>query len=282
MLAYLFPGQGSQSVGMGAELFEKFPDITAKADAILGYSIQSLCLGEMSSQLNQTQYTQPALFTVNALSYLNKMQENSHQPAYVAGHSLGEYNALLAADVFDFESGLKIVQKRGELMSQMTGGAMAAIIGLHADAISEIFQKHHLTNVSIANYNSHTQIVITGKKEDILQAQALCEQHDASMVIPLAVSGAFHSPFMRSAQEQFELFIKDFEFTTPKIPVIANISAKPYQHDAIRQTITNQITSSVRWTETIEYLQAQGVSDFEEIGPGKVLAGLVRRIKKGQ
>lgn len=282
MFAYLFPGQGSQSVGMCAELFEKFPDITAKADAILGYSIQSLCLGEMSSALNQTQYTQPALFTVNALSYFNRLQEKAIKPTYVAGHSLGEYNALLAAEVFDFESGLKMVQKRGELMSQMTGGAMAAIIGLHADAINEIFQKHHLKNVSIANYNSHTQIVITGKKEEVHQAQVLCEQYNAAMVIPLTVSGAFHSPFMQTAQEQFALFIKNFEFSAPKIPVIANVTARPYQHDDIRQTIAEQITASVRWTETIEYLQAQGVTDFEEIGPGKVLAGLVRRIKKGQ
>ncbi len=282
MLAYLFPGQGSQSVGMGGELFEKFPDITAKADAILGYSIQSLCLGEMSTQLNQTQYTQPALYTVNALTYFNQLQENGRKPSYVAGHSLGEYNALLAADVFDFETGLKMVQKRGELMGKTTGGGMAAIIGLHADAIKQILTEHHLTNVTIANYNSHSQIVITGNKDDINQAQVLCEQYNAAMVIPLVVSGAFHSPLMRAAQEQFELFIKDFTFLTPAIPVIANTTARPYQDNAIHQTITEQITSSVRWTETIDYLLAQGVSDFEEIGPGRVLAGLVRRIMKGQ
>lgn len=282
MLAYLFPGQGSQSVGMGRELFEKFPDITAKADAILGYSIQSLCLGEMPAQLNQTQYTQPALFTVNSLIYFNKLQDNGRKPSFVAGHSLGEYNALLAADVFDFESGLKMVQKRGELMGKMTGGGMAAIIGLHADAIRDILTQHNLTNVTIANYNSHSQIVITGNKEDINQAQALCEQYNAAMVIPLVVSGAFHSQLMRAAQEQFELFINDFKFATPTIPVIANTTARPYLDKAIHKTITEQITSSVRWTESIDYLLAQGVVDFEEIGPGKVLTGLVRRIKTGQ
>lgn len=282
MLAYLFPGQGSQSVGMGRELFDMFPEITAQADDILGYSVKSLCLGEMSEHLNQTQYTQPALFTVNSLFFYHKLQETGNKPSFVAGHSLGEYNALLAAEVFDFESGLKMVQKRGELMARTTGGAMAAVIGLTADTISDILQTHHLANVTIANYNSHAQMVISGKKEEILQAQNLCEQYNAAMVIPLAVSGAFHSPLMQSAQAEFARFIKDFKFSAPILPVIANTTAKPYQDNAIQQTITEQITSSVRWTETIQYLQAQGVSDFEEIGPGKVLAGLVRRIKKGQ
>lgn len=282
MLAYLFPGQGSQCVGMGGDLFEKFPDLTAKADAILGYSIQSLCLGETPARFNQTQYTQPALYTVNALTYFNILQKSGQKPSYLAGHSLGEYNALLAADVFDFESGLRLVQKRGELMGTVTGGGMAAIIGLHVDAIKEILTQHRLAQISIANYNSHTQTVISGKKEEIHQAQALCEQYQGAMVIPLPVSGAFHSQFMRSAQEQFKIFIKDFIFSKPSIPVIANITARPYQEHAIHQMMTEQITSSVRWTETIEYLLAQGISEFKEIGPGRVLNGLVRRIKNGQ
>jgi len=279
MTIYLFPGQGSQIKGMGSELFSVFPELTTKADALLGYSVQTLCLDDPLEQLGNTQYTQPALYVVNALSYLNKTQNTGVQLDYFAGHSLGEYNALFAAGVFDFETGLTLVKKRGELMSQATGGAMTAIIGLPLSIIQEILKNH--PSVTIANYNSHTQTVISGLKTDVEKTHPLFEQAGAKMVIPLKVSGAFHSPCMATAQQEFAEFLKTFTFHPPNIPVIANITAQPYPTDNIAEYLASQITQPVRWTETIDYLLAKGETEFEEIGPGKVLTGLVKRIRNG-
>jgi malonyl CoA-acyl carrier protein transacylase len=277
MTTYLFPGQGSQSKGMGDDLFTQFPELTTKADILLGYSIQTLCLEDPLQQLDQTQYTQPALYVVNALSYL----KNEQKPHYVAGHSLGEYNALFASGVFDFETGLKLVKKRGELMSQATGGAMTAIIGLKDHEIQAILKNANIPSVVIANYNSHSQTVISGPKLDVEKLNPLFEQAGAKMVIPLKVSGAFHSPSMQTAQQEFAEFLSQFTFHAPQIPVIANVTATPYPASGIADYLAKQITHPVRWTETIEYLLAQGETEFEEIGPGKVLAGLVKRIKMG-
>lgn len=282
MTAYIFPGQGSQSKGMGKELFSLFPDITAQADAILGYSIASLCAEDPNQSLNQTQFTQPALYTVNALSYLKKIREGGTKPQVVAGHSLGEYNALFAAGVFDFATGLKLVKRRGELMSKAIGGGMAAVIGLKADIINNTLQSHSLGNVVIANYNSFSQLVISGQKQDVERAQGVLEQAGASLVVPLKVSGAFHSPLMRSAQELFELFLKEFHFSAPTIPVIANLTAKPYQAVEIANNLSRQISHPVLWTETINHMMSQNIAQFEEVGPGAVLTGLIRRIKNGQ
>lgn len=281
MTTYLFPGQGSQFKGMGDDLFKAFPEIIAKANDILGYPIQELCLEDPDKRLSKTQYTQPALYIVNALTYYKKQQMSEAKPDFVAGHSLGEYNALLAARVFSFEDGLRLVKKRGELMSQASGGGMAAIIGLSAEKIKSIIG-HNSINVSIANDNSYTQSVITGLKADVDLAQKLCEQAGASLVVPLNVSGAFHSQYMLSAQEQFVNFISNFKFSPPTLSVIANTTAKPYEATTIARELTQQITHPVRWTESIKYLLAQGETVFEEIGPGKVLTGLVQRINNGQ
>jgi len=284
MSVYMFPGQGSQIKDMGKDLFALFPELILKADQILGYSIKDICLEDFQQQLNQTQYTQPALYTVNALTYFKKIQDigKSNKPSFVAGHSLGEYNALLAAEVFDFETGLQLVKKRGELMSQATGGAMAAVVGLKADTIKTLLIQNDLMNVTIANDNSHTQSVLSGQKENIARAQVICEQAGAMMVVPLKVSGAFHSPYMRTAQEQFQEFLSRFEFSPPTIPVISNYTAQPYSANEIHRNLAQQITHPVRWTETIKYLLKQGETEFEEIGPGIVLNGLLRRIKNEQ
>ena len=282
MTAFLFPGQGSQIIGMGKLLFEEFPELTAKADSVLGYSIQTLCLDDPHQQLNQTDFTQPALYTVNALMYFKKINDTSVKPDYTAGHSLGEYNALLAAGVFDFETGLKLVKKRGELMNQASGGAMAAVIGLTADRINTLLQDNGLDQVVIANHNSRTQLVISGQKAAIDHARILCEQAGARMVIPLKVSGAFHSPCLRDAQSQFESYLNTFDFSLPRIPVIANCTARPYSTSGIADLLAQQMTHPVLWAQTIDYLLSQGELDFEETGPGAVLTGLVRRIKNGQ
>lgn len=169
-------------------------------------------------------------------------------------------------------------------MSQATGGAMTAIIGLKEDILKTILHEHALTNVAIANYNSHTQLVLSGQQADINQACIVCEQAGAAMVVPLKVSGAFHSPYMKSAQEQFETFLNDFQFSAPKLPIIANCTAEPYpSRDAdIKKILAQQMTSPVRWTDSIDYLLSQGETEFIEAGPGVVLTGLIGRIKNGQ
>jgi malonyl CoA-acyl carrier protein transacylase len=281
MTVYVFPGQGSQRKGMGEELFEYFPTLLAQANMILGYSIEELCLENPNERLNQTQYTQPALYIINAFSYFKKIREGAKRPDYVAGHSLGEYNALLAAEVFDFATGLRLVQKRGELMSQAQGGGMAAIIGIKAEQVLNVLQNHNITDIVIANFNSYTQAVVSGPKGSVEQALPLFEQAGA-MVIPLKVSGAFHSPLMQQAKEVFSEFLAHFHFSTPSIPVIANIDAKPYQSDEVKAKLASQITGSVQWCDSVQYLLAKGEETFEEVGPGQVLAGLIQRIRKGQ
>ncbi len=266
---------------MGLELFNRFPELTAEADNILGYSIKELCLEDPRQQLNQTQFTQPALYVVNALSFFKKIQESGKKPNFVAGHSLGEFNALLAAEVFNFTTGLQLVKKRGELMSQATGGGMAAVIGIKVEALKNLLTQQGLTGVNLANMNTHTQTVLSGLKEEIARAQAVCEQAGA-MVIPLKVSGAFHSPHMSGAQNQFQAFLSQFKFSSPTIPVIANYTGQPYKDIEIHQNLIQQITHPVRWTEIIEFFIQKGETDLEEVGPGAVLTGLVRRIKIGQ
>jgi len=275
MTAFLFPGQGAQHPGMGEGFFSRFPEYVAQADNILGYSIENLCLHE-PQQLNQTQFTQPALYTVNSLMYFDRI-EQGQSPIAVAGHSMGEYNALLAAKVFDFKTGLELVKKRAELMQQATGGGMAAIIHLDEAAIQDVLQTNSLTSIDIANINAPNQLVLSGPKADIQSAQSIFEEHSA-MVIPLNVSGAFHSRYMQTAQEAFAEFLQQYSFNPPQLPVIANVNAKPYQHENIHSHLAQQLTHSVRWSETIQYLSTTGVTEFIEIGPGKVLTGLLRHI----
>lgn len=282
MLTFLFPGQGSQSKGMGKDLFAEFKDLIKTTDEILNYSIEKLCLDNPEEKLNQTQYTQPALFVINALSYLKKLQNISVKPDYVAGHSLGEYSALFAAEVIDFATGLQLVKKRGELMSQASNGGMGAVIGLQIEKVQQILNENKLTNIAIANHNSYTQIVISGLKQDIEQAQSLFKKLNTGSFIPLKVSGAFHSPYMAAAQKEFRTFLEKIAFKTPKIPIIANVDAHIYHPLITRKNLTEQLTSPVRWTSTMEFLMGHSNMTFEEIGPGNVLKGLVQRIEKGQ
>lgn len=281
MTTYVFPGQGSQAKGMGKDLFAEFPDMVKIADQVLGYSIEQLCLEDPAANLNNTDYTQPALYVVNALSYQKKLKESGTKPNYVAGHSLGEYNALLAAEVFDFETGLKLVQKRGALMRQATGGGMAAVIGLTGEAVQKILSDNGKSNINIANYNSNKQVVISGPKEEIDNAESLFKDAGAMLYMPLKVSGAFHSPYMSPAQQEFVEFIKNYSFLPPSIPVIANVDAQPYQASNVTTKLGDQINHPVQWTQSIKYLLNQGESSFEEVGPGKVLTGLITRIQKG-
>lgn len=278
-LAYLFPGQGSQHKGMGGGLFREFPEITRKADEILGYSIESLCLEDRDGRLNKTQYTQPALYTVNALSYLASIRDTGQYPAYCAGHSLGEYSALYAAGALSFEDGLKLVQKRGELMSRADPGAMAAVLNLEESALRRCLADHRLEGIDIANYNSAAQLVISGLKDDIARARAPLEALGARFVT-LNAGGAFHSRYMAAAKDEFYRYIRAFRFARPQCEVIANVTAKPYENSGFEEILAQQITGSVRWKETVEYLLALGVTRFEEVGPGTVLAKLAKQIEK--
>jgi len=279
MKAYLFPGQGSQIKGMGEGLFDEFPKLTKQADDILGYSIKELCLNNPDQRLNQTQYTQPALYVVNALSYEKKIQNKENIPDFLAGHSLGEYNALQAAGVFSFEAGLKLVKKRGALMSKAKNGAMAAILNCPEKQIHEILQEANLTNIDIANRNAPSQIVISGLKEDINKSQSYFEKGDI-MFVPLNTSGAFHSRYMKDAEAEFEKYVKRFKFSEPEIPVIANVTAKPYQAETAAENLTRQLSNCVRWNDIVIYLLDQGEMEFEELGVGDVLTKLLGYIQK--
>ncbi len=279
MIAYMFPGQGSQEKGMGGTLFDQFPEIMKKADNILGYSLKELCLNGPQEKLNQTQHTQPALYVVNALSYQQKLIEVGRTPHFLVGHSLGEYNALEAAGVFSFENGLKLVKRRGELMSEADKGAMAAIVGMSEEDIRNTLERNDLSRIDIANYNSPTQVVISGLEEDIRMAQLLFEKEDV-MFILLNTSGAFHSRYMKPAKSKFERYLKKFKFSALKIPVISNVNAHPYNDDAIVSNLSDQITHSVKWSESIRYLMGQGKMEFEEVGVGNVLTKLITSIQQ--
>jgi malonyl CoA-acyl carrier protein transacylase len=282
MTAYLFPGQGSQKVGMGEQLFTEFPHLVDTANQILGFSISDLCMNDPHGQLSSTEFTQPALFIVNALTYLKKIKEGHLQPRYFLGHSLGEYNALWAAGVFDFETGVRLVQKRGALMGRASSGAMAAVIGLKSVEVQAVLEQHQLNHLTIANYNSYLQQVLSGPSDQIKEAKSLFLNAGAKLYLPIAAKGAFHSSLMQEASVQFKQFLLEFHLDKPKIPVIANLNALPYQQEAMYDTLSLQIDNSVQWLGSIRYLLAQGVTEFEEVGPGKVLANLVARITNGQ
>ncbi len=272
----MFPGQGSQTKGMGIELFSYFPEQIKQADEILGYSVKELCLDDPQQQLNNTEYTQPALYIVETLSFLARISEEP-LPNYLIGHSLGEYAALFAAGAFDFETGLKLVKKRGELMAKASGGGMLAVINLAEDRIKSLLQTNGLDSIDFANFNSPKQIVLSGPAADIAKANEILAQ-EALMCVPLKVSGAFHSRYMQSAADEFKQFVEAFQFSPLQIEVIANITAEPYINESAKENLVKQMTHTVLWTDTIRYLKNQGESIFIEVGPGNVLTRLNAQI----
>ena len=279
-LICMFPGQGSQAKGMGAELFDRFAEWTAEADRVLGYSIRELCVDDPRGELGLTQFTQPALYVVNAMTYRAKREDGLAAPSLVAGHSLGEYNALLAAGVFDFASGLAMVKERGRMMSAVSGGGMAAVIGLEPDRIREVLDQSDAgRRVDVANFNSFDQTVIAGPKDDLAAVKPDFEAAKVRMFVPLNVSAPFHSRYMREPQRQFDEFLQPFAFGAPQIPVISNVSARPYAADRVRQTLSEQIGNSVQWLESMLY-GLKHAEEFVECGPGTVLTKLLAQIRK--
>lgn len=280
MITYVFPGQGVQKKGMGAEVFDEFPELIAIADRVLGYSIKEICLENPEGKLSLTQYTQPAIFIVNALLYLKKCKETGVTPDFVAGHSLGEYNALFAAKAFDFETGVKLVKKRGELMGQVTGGGMAAVIGLTGEEVFSVLKEKNLNKIDIANYNSPFQVVIAGPKEEVGKAKSIFESIEkVKMVSLLTVSGAFHSRYMEEASIEFGTMLDTISFSEIKIPVIANVNARTYKQADIKKNLIWQMNHSVQWVDTIRYLMGLGEMTFEEVGAGRVLTGMIKKIQ---
>lgn len=283
MKAALFPGQGSQFKGMGRALFAQYPQQTKRASEVLGYSIADLCLQDTQNLLSQTEYTQPAIYVVNALSWLS-YEAKGGKADYLAGHSLGEYNALFAAAAFDFETGLRLVQRRGQLMGRERNGGMLALIGTKEEAARALLARPKLQALDIANLNTPSQIILSGPTDVLATAEKVCGESNIRC-IPLNVSAAFHSRYMREAAEEFARFVREFHFKPLRIPVIANATARPHEDAAVADLLVRQIRESVRWSESIQYMlacaQRFGVElEFQELGENPILTRMVAEIRK--
>lgn len=282
-IAFIFPGQGSQSVGMGKDLYDNFEaakKVFDEADKILGRNISKICFEGPDEDLKQTTNTQPAILTTSIAALESLKSKLNINPIFIAGHSLGEYGALYEAGVLSLENTLKLISKRAELMGKSKGGSMAAVLGLDEEKVLDCLKEANKEGyVAVANYNCPGQIVITGEEAGISKASELLSAAGAKRVMPLAVSGAFHSEKMKGASEEFAQYLEEFSLNEAKTPVITNVDAE-VTTDArdFKTKMPQQIYSSVYWTQTIQKMIKEGVDIFIEIGPGKVLAGLNKKI----
>jgi [acyl-carrier-protein] S-malonyltransferase len=296
-MAMIFPGQGSQQVGMGQDLAEAYPEVQRtyeEADEILGISLSRLCFEGPKSRLDDTINTQPAIF-VTSLAALRALEAAGHltppqsvAPAMVAGHSLGELTALVAAGAMDLADGLRLVRERGRLMKlagTRSPGGMAAILKLEDDRVEEACRQARKETgkaVQIANYNSPGQVVISGDRVALERAMAILREQGGRRLIPLAVSIAAHSPLMASVVREYQIAVENSPIEAPHVPVVGNITGRPLPGvQEIRDELTGQLTHPVRWTASIRWMIDQGVTRFVEIGPKDVLSKLVQRIDRG-
>ncbi|HGE6658933.1 TPA: ACP S-malonyltransferase [Serratia marcescens] len=284
--AFVFPGQGSQAVGMLAELAAQFPIVEetfGEASSALGYDLWQLVQQGPAEELNKTWQTQPALLAASVAIFRVWQQQGGKAPALMAGHSLGEYSALVCAGVLDFKAAIRLVELRGKLMQEAVPegtGAMYAIIGLDNDAIAKACEESAQGQVvSPVNFNSPGQVVIAGNKEAVERAGAACKTAGAKRALPLPVSVPSHCALMKPAADKLAVALQDITFNAPQVPVVNNVDVRTENDpEAIRSALVRQLYSPVRWTESVEFIAAQGVTSLLEVGPGKVLTGLTKRI----
>ena len=286
-LAFIFPGQASQFVGMGSDLYNEYPlakQIYDQVNEILEFDIKKISFEGPEEELKQTYITQPAIFVHSCIIY-KLLHQKEILPDFVAGHSLGEYSALVAAGAFPFEIGLKLVKLRGRLMQDagtVNPGTMAAIIGMSPEQIDEVCDKASETGIVVpANYNSPGQIAISGSISGVKKAMELAKESGAKKVLELVVSGAFHSPLMKSATTDMVEVLNETDIKQPNCPIVANITGQPTTDpEEIRVNLIRQLTYPVRWIESMQSIIDNKVTQFYEIGPGKVLSGLLKRIDR--
>jgi [acyl-carrier-protein] S-malonyltransferase len=285
MIAFVFPGQGSQKLGMGKEILDEYPEYNEyldKASKVINVDLKSIIFGDDEKTLTLTENAQPALLTISYITYLYATEKLNIHPDIVAGHSLGEWTALVASDVISFEEGVQLVRLRGKYMSEACPpgvGGMGAVIGLDINRVRELIDKFE--NINIANHNALDQIVISGDKKEVVEALELLKENGAKKVVELNVSGPFHSKLIKQAQEKLAENLKDIEFNKPKYNLIQNYTGD-VENDPkkIKENIINQITGTVRWVDSVKKMKELGVTEVYEVGPGKVLTGLIKRIDK--